>query len=256
MMEAISVSVSMVSTLLESQIEIEIERQRRAGDVELFETLLADEFCGAGWDLVKREFARYAIGVLSAWVGSGCIVERLHGAVAQFSLSGAELKRLRTDPDFRGGVIDIAVAEALQQFKTRSLAGEGWRVEGGASLTTYFVGRCLIDMVNELNKHRRRDTRDRRCEVAAVEDEAAKPDEDRWQVEDPCRTALDRAVLRQYLNGLDQLDRALVWSKASNLTNNEIAEIFGVKARWVERRWSWLMDNVDWIGRLGGRETQ
>jgi hypothetical protein len=48
----------------------------------------------------------------------------------------------------------MIVALALPRFREHALIGGGWRLDGGASLPTYFMGACLYIFPNEFRKRR------------------------------------------------------------------------------------------------------
>lgn len=57
----------------------------------------------------------------------------------------------------------MTVACALPRFRQRALIDGGWTYEGGASITTYFMGACLYDFPNEFRRYRVGEERYRRA---------------------------------------------------------------------------------------------
>jgi hypothetical protein len=47
----------------------------------------------------------------------------------------------------------MAVPCALAGFRQNALIESGWTCEGGASITTYFMGACLYDFPNEFRRY-------------------------------------------------------------------------------------------------------
>ncbi len=113
---------------------------RRLGDRILIEKLRAAGFEGKEWQTAAEELARYGVDVLGSWVRNGTIYERC-----------AHRRRFITRPP--EGALDVAearslvngtVAMALQHFREDVLIPGAWDPAKGASITTYFVGQCLM----------------------------------------------------------------------------------------------------------------
>ncbi|MFE3187862.1 RNA polymerase sigma factor [Nocardia sp. NPDC059240] len=224
---------------------------RAAGDAALFALLLAERFAGPAWELARTEMARYSLGVLRGWLATGHIRAELRAVGRGADLTAAEIHRLAIDDHFRDDLLDATVAVALHDFRRRALLGNGWR-PGEAAMTTYLTRRCLYAFLDELRIHRRAQQRHQRTIDAVTRHEAARPESDHYAVHDSVRELTGRDRLRHQLAQLDERDRNIVWGKAAGHTNAEIAEIFGESGpRTVERRWSALMAQHDWIARLG-----
>lgn len=230
--------------------------ERSAGDARLFAALQSVGFAGAVWEKFAVKLVKYGIGVLQAWMASGHFFEVIRYKGIPFTPSTRESDRLVYDARFRDALVQMAVVTALDTFRRRCVEGTGWRAEGGAALTTYFVVGCLHATTNELRKLRRADERARKSHEAAVREEHGRPSQDH-HVADPSQQAIDNLILHEYLAQLPQRDRNIVWGKACGYSNREIAEFFGERsARAVEQRWSTLTKNVEWIGRLAGKESK
>ncbi|WP_330185965.1 hypothetical protein OHB26_38890 (plasmid) [Nocardia sp. NBC_01503] len=231
--------------------------ERLAADLALIATLRRAEFSGPLWDTYACELARYAFGVLSAWMSTGHIFAIARSKRIPCTPSPGELERFMSDPDLRTDIADVAIVEALQSFRRKMLLGTGWRADGGASVTTYFIGACVIAFVNELNRHRRAQARNAKAAEAALRHQAGLPMQDWWAADEPSQRTVEQDVLRHYLGALSQRDRNIVWGKASGLTNKQITHLFQERStRAVEQRWSALMKQENWIRRLGDRGSQ
>lgn len=227
---------------------------RLAGDAALFATLKESGFAGPAWGKFRHALIEYAIGVLDAWMRSGHLPEMFRLNEVWSVPSQRESERIVYDAEFRTSLLDTAVMDALYSFRRRALDGTGWRADGGATLTTYFIVACLHAVSNELAKHRRMEERDHKAHKAALRQESDRPRHDH-HVADPSQEAIDNVILQQYLGELSPRDRNIVWGKANGYSNREIAEIYGERSvRAVEHRWSTLTKSVDWIGRLAGKE--
>lgn len=105
----------------------------------LFSALQAKGFSGPQWDRFACELARYAIGVLVAWMGSGHLFTMMRRNRIRFVPYEEEVLLLATDPDFRDGIADVAVTEALYSFRNRAREGDGWRAEPKQEYSVGFV---------------------------------------------------------------------------------------------------------------------
>ncbi|MEU8569851.1 hypothetical protein AB0C51_16095 [Streptomyces pathocidini] len=99
--------------------------------------------------MVEDELARYGIAVLYSWIVDGSLqsrIRRLSGHAVH--LSSEHL----ADHDGLSELVHTTVAVALRQFRRRALAGTGWQPEKGASVRTFFIGRCLLSFPNEYRR--------------------------------------------------------------------------------------------------------
>ncbi|MBT2230047.1 hypothetical protein [Nonomuraea sp. NEAU-A123] len=131
-------------------------------------------------------------------------------------------------------------AVALQHFHERALLGGAWRHEGGASLTTYFMGACLRVFPNEYRKYRascKRWTQAHLYEARTVE-----PD-DRPLV-GPEAIVVGNARVWEDLRRTDERTRAIIALMIDGYTQDKIAELLqepsvraveGVIYRWRSR---------------------
>jgi hypothetical protein len=118
---------------------------RMLGDQELLLRLQLSSYAPREWLPVAAEFARYGLGVLEPWIGTGRIFGKVFGRT-RF--------RLPPPPD---GVLDRDAANelavdtvmvSLTSFLEGVLKKGGWDPAGGASLKTFFIGKCLWEFPN------------------------------------------------------------------------------------------------------------
>lgn len=57
--------------------------------------------------------------------------------------------QLRSGVDLRKQLANGLVGAALVQFRDQPLPGTGWHPNGGADLTTYLIGGCVLLYNNE-----------------------------------------------------------------------------------------------------------
>ncbi|MFI1919350.1 N-6 DNA methylase [Nocardia sp. NPDC020380] len=242
--------------ILEGFLVEAAHREQIAGDAKLFAALQSVGFEGPVWETFKDKLLKYGMGVLEAWMCAGHLFEMFKHKGIVFTPSVCEADRIIYDTEFRTSLVNMAAMTALHTFRRRCLEGTGWRTDGGAALTTYFAVACLHATANELSKQRRADERARKIHQAALRHEITRPSQD-FHIPDPSQEAIDQLILHEYMAELSPRDRNIVWGKACGYSTREIAEIYGERsARVVEQRWSTLAKNVEWIGRLAGKEPK
>ena len=113
---------------------------RLEADTELMLRLSAEGFEGAAWREVSRALVEYGFTVMRAWVVTGQVFVKLR-----------ERGRSVTDPPPagipRGDALVLAedtVADAIVHFRDKVLKKRYWDPAKGASLTTFFIGNCLM----------------------------------------------------------------------------------------------------------------
>ena len=92
------------------------------------------------WRELADRLVRYALPVLVAWGVSG----KLGARAARFPGGRRVPVGLVLDPDDACALAHEVLIVSLEKFRTRSLTT--WDPARGASLTSYFVGRCLYDL--------------------------------------------------------------------------------------------------------------
>lgn len=116
---------------------------RLLGDQELLLRLQLSGYAEAEWEPVAQEFARYGLGVLQAWIGTG----HIFGAV--LAMTGYRLAPpldALNDDDAYDLAADTVVT-SLRAFLD-VLKSKKWDPTRGASLKTYFIGQCMWQFPN------------------------------------------------------------------------------------------------------------
>lgn len=227
-------------------------------DTDLFEALCADRFTGPGWHYFKVETARYLVDVLKSWLRKRTFAAELGKKHIPFRPTSAETDRLATDRAYRTSIIDMAVYEALEKFKEKGLAGKGWNPAKGALIRTWLTTAAIYEVINQLNARRTYIQQyERAIGIARGEHHRDSGRHLSSGGGDHAQGVADRDVLRDYLRQLSSRDRQIVWGKADHRTYKEIADSLHphqMDSRAVERRWTWLRTNYDWIRRLDEKE--
>ena len=194
-----------------------------AADRKLVEVLRAGGFAGPRFDRFRDELARYAVSVLSGWMYSGYVFQLAAERGMVLRPTAAELDELHRDPSLRQELAVMVVAVALPAFREHALVGGGWRADGGASLTTYFLGACLTAFPNEFRKHRSQRQRwraqDDSGQKAAGSGAAA--------TGDPADLIAGTMRVREELARMDPRTRAIVALRMDGYHHEEIAEMLG-----------------------------
>ncbi|MEV5546629.1 hypothetical protein AB0L35_10975 [Streptomyces sp. NPDC052309] len=137
--------------------------ERRVRDRQLVLALARDGFQGQQYEHFVEELARYGISVLRGWMHSGYIFRLTAERGFGLSPHELELEDLSQDSELREELATMTVASALPSFRQRALVEGRWSHEGGASITTYFMGACLYAFPNEFRRHRAAEERHRRA---------------------------------------------------------------------------------------------
>jgi hypothetical protein len=198
-------------------------QRRIAADQKLVEVLRVGGFAGAQFDRFRDELARYAVSVLSGWMYSGYVFQLAAERGLVLRPTAAELDELHRDPGLRQELAVMVVAVALPGFRAHALVGGGWRTDGGASLTTYFLGACLTVFPNEFRKHR-----SQRHRWQAQDDSGQKATQSRAATaDDPADLVAGTMRVREDLARMDPRTRAIVALRMDGYRQEEIAEMLG-----------------------------
>jgi DNA-directed RNA polymerase specialized sigma24 family protein len=190
--------------------------ERRKADWHLYSELVRDGFEGPRWNLCATELARYAHGVLMAWLVTGEV----------FRQCAADRRRLGRPPadwtcDDRAELANETVAEALRRFRKDARNGGGWRPEGGASLTTYFTRTCRQEFPNVFRRWLSEQRSWRRFDPVELTPDLAAEISD-----DPIAIVMQNLRIREVLTAIpDPITRAAVILQCCKYTYDEIAEI-------------------------------
>lgn len=193
---------------------------RKEADRQLYEKLAETRFGGPSWDLFATELARYAHGILMAWLVTGELFQQCRNKGRSLGLPPDDW----TGED-RAELANETVARALISFRDNALIGGGWRHEGGASLTTYFIGACIYEFPNVFRRWQSEQNSWRRCDqVELTPEPALAPVSD-----DPCAIAMQRLWIGDLLEAIpNPATRKAIVLQGLKYTYDEIAELLGL----------------------------
>lgn len=197
---------------------------RAADDLRRVRAAQAEGFTGAAWAELSTSLAHYAYGVIGAWIGEGTVFA--HCRRKQIKVSRG--RRFR--PDDAEDLLAETVATSVVLFRDVLAAGQ-WDPAKGASLSTYFIGHCLMQfspIYRSWLRGARRDAR-LRAALAAPSVPAYAPDP---------AVVFERGV--GYAELLAQIDDALtreiVVLKSRGWTQPQIVAELGVTDGVIEGR--------------------
>lgn len=141
---------------LDHELPSDEQLDRMLGDQELLLRLQLSSYAPREWDPVAAEFARYGLGVLIPWIGSGRIFGKVFGRTG-YRLQPAPDGAL--DGDAANELAVDTVMVSLRSFLESVLKKGGWDPARGASLKTFFIGKCLWEFPNVYRQWRRKAAR-------------------------------------------------------------------------------------------------
>jgi hypothetical protein len=193
----------------------------RHGDQQLVDRLREGDFQGIEYEIFANELARYAISVLCAWMFTGYIFSLVAEQGYSLRPRADELEQLRADPTLRNELANSTVDQALHRFREQALIGGGWTADGGASLTTYFTGSCLLMFPNEFRRLRR--TRQRWHQQDLADHRSV----DAAAAGDPAAVVAAKLWVEECLGRMDDRTRAIVELLMAGYSQAEIVELLG-----------------------------
>jgi RNA polymerase sigma factor (sigma-70 family) len=188
---------------------------RLQGDQELRDALARDGFTGRRWDRFTGELAGYGLAVMTAWLYSGEIFAQCKKK--NCSPGPAPLDWTAED---RQDLADDTVVQAIINFQRHALVERRWRIEGGASLKTYFIGSCVFAFPNYYRKWlTERSLRQQELPIEHTTDDGPRSD-------DPVELAINRMRIAEGLDGIpdDRTKKAIIYQEMG-YTYDEIAEL-------------------------------
>lgn len=200
-------------------------------DAELVEKLAEKGFQGPAYETFADRLVGYGIDVLHGQCCTGEIFQlAAEKTRRRIFPTGDELHLLATSDVDREELVLETVAEAERLFRRRALVEGGWTPGGGASLTTYFFGACLLCLPNAFRRWRRR-----RGQEVPTEREVLLALADRHHSYDPADDVLDRQTLAKELATMRPVIReTLVRMKLYGESLAVVAESFDMTPKALE----------------------
>jgi DNA-directed RNA polymerase specialized sigma24 family protein len=206
--------------------------QRLEGDIELVSDLIVAGYQGPPWRRFANALAAYALPVIKGWLRTGIIYERCRQKRLGLFLPRGPIPELAKE-DIEEIAQETIVA-ALSGFREEVLIPGLWDPRKRASLTTFFIGQCLIRFVAVFRKTVGEIRRRRAAEYSHPDlIERLRPISN---AADPERTAIIRQLLDQERKKLPKVTVDILKLQADGFTQEEIAEMLEMSVGAVESR--------------------
>lgn len=209
---------------------------RRASDRALLTRLAEGDFTGPEYEAFAGELAAYGYPVLVAWIRRGLIFKHCAERGRRLFPTDQDLQQLFDSYDDRLELALETVGETVPFFRDYVLKPRRWTFEGGATLTTYFVGACVYRFPNVFRRwHGERHRWSRNLQCAELEATDSRPLTNPTGVDPADAAAGKDRVMRELVKMTDGARdaAALVIDGASQA---EAASILGTTERAIEGR--------------------
>lgn len=220
------------------QLESARRLARLEADTELMFRLSIEGFEGSAWREVSGALIDYGFQVMRAWIVTGQV----------FGKMAAKGRRVPDPPGSgipREDALVLAsdtVADAIVDFRDRVLKRGLWNASKGASLTTYFIGNCLIFQFPNLYRSWRREyLRSTRQEALQNDGERDHPALIARSKGDPAQEVVSadhtERTVREILEPIrGETNRAILLLRSEGFGVDEIAEALDLEYAAVESR--------------------
>jgi DNA-directed RNA polymerase specialized sigma24 family protein len=149
--------VGSIEAIREFEALDEAKRVERMAEAQIVERLRQEGFDQSSpvWQAFAGALAEYGYVVLLAWAITGTLPMQ---AARHAHINRARVpSHLRLDGDEAHSLVAEILIVSLERFRTRSLSR--WSPTAGASLRTFFIGRCLMDFGDVYEVWHRRERR-------------------------------------------------------------------------------------------------
>lgn len=218
---------------------------RRERDHEKISDLALRGFDGPEYEMFASELCAYGYPVIMAWIRRGLIYKLCTEKGRPISASEAERATLNESYEDRLELAMDTTARAMTYFRSEVLLKNKWTFHGGATLTTYFVGACLLAFPNEF---RRWQGERARWNKALAVGQLRYPETTAEQLHspqiahrlvghagsDPADTVVARAYLMAELRAMSEETAQAAALVLDGLSHDEIGAQLGISARAVE----------------------
>lgn len=203
---------------------------QRVADRELFRALGDCNYLGKLWDNTSRDLASYGVAVMRSWLKTGRITKMLSSRGVPIELYEHELRAFAMNFQERNDLAMYVVAHALHDFRTRGRDERGWSPDGGAQITTYFIGGCILAFPNRLREYRRLSQTD-----IPISPEQARDDARVSRIGlDPALVLVSGDELKRVVSSMKDREKEIVLLLLSGMEHSEIAAHLGLEGRAVE----------------------
>lgn len=225
-------SPEFIDALAQQDATEEARRLQRLADREVVLTLELQGFDTSTpeWDAFARALAEYGFSVILGWLITGSAFRMAASQRGGQGVLGlAKLPDdLRLDRDDATSVATETVAVAIAKFREKTLMNRDpskrWRADGGASIKTFFVGRCLMELPDCYQRWERETKAGARLGSARRLSEFDEDDLHSQRVS-PERSAVAVVGLDEVFDDGDELVRAMFELDEAGYSHEEVAEM-------------------------------
>lgn len=205
--------VDFVDELASHERSSEARRLERLADQEMVVTLQLQDFATTSreWKVFASALAEYGYAVFVGWLITGAVYRMAASQMRGRGVMGLGKipEDLRLSRDDAHALASEVVIRSIDAFRRKTLMnpdpGKRWRVNGGASIKTFFIGRCLMELPDVFEQWSRRE---RRVRAELWRNSQLSGDDARHSV-DPETPAIAAADLDTTFRGTDPVVRVM-----------------------------------------------
>ena len=180
------------------------------------------------WHVFASALAEYGYSVMMGWIITGSIF-RMAAAQRQgkgvYGLNKLPDDLRLTDRDEAHALATEVLIVAIDRFRRKTLmnpdSSKRWRIDGGASIKTFFIGRCLMELPDVYEKWNRNANRSR---TSLENYDTLTPNDEPVSV-NPQTNALDLIDLDHIFDDEHPLTRVMFELHVEGYTYEEITEM-------------------------------
>lgn len=212
------------------------KRLERLADQQIVQTLQwrsFDRTC-AEWRELASALVEYGYSVFKGWLVTGVVHQMAANHAGGRGVYGLNKipESLRLTGDAAHELVAELMIAAVEDFRTKTLMPNKWRSTGGASLKTFFVGRCLMTLPDVYYRLER----DRRRGMAALRNAEGRLDDGRHSP-NPADSALAVRTLEEVFAGDARLE-AMFRLQEAGYSLAEIADMLDTTEAAVRTKMS------------------
>lgn len=206
--------------------------ERLLGDLDLLNDVRAAGFRGPKFDELVKALAEYGYQVLGSWIRTGMVFGKLAEKGKAHYLARYE-KRIPPSFDAFEMTSDV-VAEGIVGFRDEVLMPGVWDHRRGASLTTFFIGQCLLRFPKVYIEWLRSSRHNKLCVPPDELNRRQKPSESLY--DDPAMIAVVRSRFEESRDLVPPQTRAILMLVEEGYSHPEIAQLLGISVGAIESR--------------------
>lgn len=207
------------------------EADRLAGDRELYQVLREQGFEGKDYDDFEIEIMGYGFACIKKWILNGQLLAKCREKLTYVPKEDEVRLDLLTEDQADELAQDIVV-QAVLGFREESLVGGKWSPTGGASLKTFFIGKCF-KVACDVLRQRARELKNLARYIQVVDDETLFDLPSR-ELSVEAQFEVDEE-LRRVADILSEKELKVARLRAKNLSAKQIADELGMLPTGVNK---------------------